>query len=124
MKNLISLLTLLILVSCARDIEDTAAPVLEVPERLVIDDLQGIRLSSLIVSQQVNINTKLPEAGIYRIKIYDFSGKLVNQEKLKGVKGDNILNIYVSSLPKSSYTVELRTMDNELIGRELFSVIR
>ena len=124
MKNLISLLTLLILVSCARDIEDTAAPVLEVPERLVIDDLQGIRLSSLIVSQQVNINTKLPEAGMYRIKIYDFSGKLVNQEKLKGVKGDNILNIYVSSLPKSSYTVELRTMDNELIGRELFSVIR
>lgn len=124
MKNLISLLTLLILVSCARDIEDTAAPVLEVPERLVIDDLQGIRLGSLIVSQQVNINTKLPEAGMYRIKIYDFSGKLVNQEKLKGVKGDNILNIYVSSLPKSSYTVELRTMDNELIGRELFSVIR
>jgi hypothetical protein len=124
MKNLISLLILLTLVSCARDIEDTAAPVLEVPERLVIDDLQGIRLGSLIVSQQVNINTKLPEAGMYRIKIYDFSGKLVNQEKLKGVKGDNILNIYVSSLPKSSYTVELRTMDNELIGRELFSVIR
>ena len=124
MKNLISLLTLLTLVSCARDIEDTAVPVLEVPERLVIDDLQGIRLGSLIVSQQVNINTKLPEAGMYRIKIYDFSGKLVNQEKLKGVKGDNILNIYVSSLPKSSYTVELRAMDNELIGRELFSVIR
>ena len=124
MKNLISLLTLLTLVSCARDVEDAAIPVLEVPERLVIDDLQGIRLGSLIVSQQVNINTKLPEAGMYRIKIYDFSGKLVNQEKLKGVKGDNILNIYVSSLPKSSYTVELRTMDNELIGRELFSVIR
>jgi len=124
MKNLISLLILLTLVSCARDIEDTAVPVLEVPERLVIDDLQGIRLGSLIVSQQVNINTKLPEAGMYRIKIYDFSGKLVNQEKLKGVKGDNILNIYVSSLPKSSYTVELRTMSNELIGRELFSVIR
>ena len=124
MKNLISLLILLTLVSCARDVEDAAIPVLEVPERLVIDDLQGIRLGSLIVSQQVNINTKLPEAGMYRIKIYDFSGKLVNQEKLKGVKGDNILNIYVSSLPKSSYTVELRTMDNELIGRELFSVIR
>jgi len=124
MKNLISLLILLTLVSCARDEEDAAIPVLEVPERLVIDDLQGIRLGSLIVSQQVNINTKLPEAGMYRIKIYDFSGKLVNQEKLKGVKGDNILNIYVSSLPKSSYTVELRTMDNELIGRELFSVIR
>lgn len=124
MKNLISLLTLLILVSCARDVEDTAVPALEVPERLVIDDLQGIKLGSIIVSQQVNINTKLPEAGMYRIKIYDFSGKLVNQEKLKGVKGDNILNIYVSSLPKSSYTVELRTMDNELIGRELFSVIR
>ena len=124
MKNLISLLTLLILVSCARDVEDAAVPALEVPERLVIDDLQGIKLGSIIVSQQVNINTKLPEAGMYRIKIYDFSGKLVNQEKLKGVKGDNILNIYVSSLPKSSYTVELRTMDNELIGRELFSVIR
>jgi hypothetical protein len=124
MKNLISLLILLTLVSCARDVEDAAVPVLEVPERLVIDDLQGIRLGSLIVSQQVNINTKLPEAGMYRIKIYDFSGKLVNQEKLKGVKGDNILNIYVSSLPKSSYTVELRTMGNELIGRELFSVIR
>ena len=124
MKNLISLLILLTLVSCAREVEDTAVPALEVPERLVIDDLQGIKLGSIIVSQQVNINTKLPEAGMYRIKIYDFSGKLVNQEKLKGVKGDNILNIYVSSLPKSSYTVELRTMDNELIGRELFSVIR
>lgn len=124
MKRLFNLLIFLIIISCARDVEEPIVPIIEVPERLVIGEFQGIKLGSLIVSQQVNINTKLPKDGTYRIKIYDFTGKLVNQEKLKGVKGDNILNIYVSSLPKSSYTVELRTMDNNLIGRELFSVVR
>ena len=115
MKKLIGLVFVL-LFACQQD--DTTFNY--VPESLEIPEVSGIKLESYIVSDKVQINAKLPKSGQYRIKILDFENKLVSQENLNVNKGDNILNIYVNALPKSSYTVALYD-GNLLIGKEYFT---
>ena len=121
MKKIIILALFTIFLSCTQEeyiIDEIPNPPIELLE---IQELQGLKLESYIVEKQVRINIKLPSEGKYRIKIYNFVGDLVSQEKIQGKEGDNILNIYVSALPKGSYTVKLQTIDNQLIGEELFS---
>ena len=121
MKKIIILALFTIFLSCTHEeyiIDEIPNPSIELLE---IQELQGLKLESYIVEKQVRINIKLPSEGKYRIKIYNFVGDLVSQEKIQGKEGDNILNIYVSALPKGSYTVKLQTIDNQLIGEELFS---
>lgn len=121
MKKIIILALFTIFLSCTQEeyiIDEIPNPPIELLE---IQELQGLKLESYIVEKQVRINIKLPSEGKYRIKMYNFVGDLVSQEKIQGKEGDNILNIYVSALPKGSYTVKLQTIDNQLIGEELFS---
>ena len=115
MKKLFGLIVILFF-SCQKDITTFTY----VPDILEIPELSGIKLESYIVSDKVQVNVKLPNKGQYRIKIFDFTDKLVSQELLTGEKGDNILNVYVNALPPSSYTVVL--YDNDLlIGKEYFT---
>ena len=122
MKKIILLSLLTIILSCTHEesILDIPTP-LPTVDALEIKEAQGLKLESYIVERQVKINTKLSAKGTYRIKIYNFTGNLVSQEKIQGKEGDNILNIYVSALPKGSYTVKLQTIGNRDIGTELFS---
>ena len=115
MKKLIGLV-LILFFSCQKDIDTFTY----IPDILEIPEVSGIKLESYIVSDKVQINAKLPKSGQYRIKILDFENKLVSQENLNVNKGDNILNIYVNALPKSSYTVALYDGDL-LIGKEYFT---
>jgi len=117
---LLSLLTIILSCTYEESILDIPAP-LPTVDALEIKEAQGLKLESYIVERQVKINTKLSAKGTYRIKIYNFTGNLVSQEKIQGKEGDNILNIYVSALPKGSYTVKLQTIGNRDIGTELFS---
>lgn len=115
MKKLIGLLVVLFF-SCQSEVNTFTV----VPENLEIAEISGIKLESYIVYDKVQVNVKLPEDGQYRIRIFDFENKLVSQELLTGVKGDNILNVYVNALPPSSYTVALYD-NNLLIGKEYFT---
>lgn len=115
------LFILLLFISCSETVY-IERPIQEVPESLFIQETTGLKLESYIVQDKVRINTKLPSDGKYRIKILDFSNKIINQEIIDGEKGDNILNIYVNSLPVSSYTVELYTRNNTFIGKQSFSM--
>ena len=121
MKKLIAITLVLLAAACTQDSHYVDIPP-PTPTPLSIDGIQGLKLESYIVDTQVKINTKLPTSGVYKIKIYNFNGDIVSQEKLEGKAGDNILNIYVSSLPVSSYSVELQTIDNKLIGKDYFSI--
>jgi hypothetical protein len=121
MKKIIILSLFAIVLSCSHDEEFITSQPLPEVDALEIKEAQGLKLESYIVERQVKINTKLSAKGTYRIKIYNFTGDLVSQEKIQGKEGDNILNIYVSALPKGSYTVKLQTIDNRDIGTELFS---
>ena len=125
MKKIVLVFSLLILAGCVQDDDFIIgpAPVNEVPETLVIDDLVGIKLESNIVTERVGMNVKLPEAGTYRVKIrHGMSNELISQEKVTGKEGDNILKVYVSSLDKSAYKLELTTENHSVIGRTGFSV--
>ena len=125
MKKLlfISLLISLTLSSCMKD--DIFLPIdetQEIPNSLQINALMGLKLESTIVSEEVRMNVKLPYGGTYRIKIRDISRELVSQEKITAEAGDNLLKVYVSSLPKDSYTIELVNDINEIIGLTTFVV--
>lgn len=123
MKKLlvISSLLLLTMTSCMKD-EIIEPYTIDVPESLFIDNIQGLKLESFIVSDEVQMNVKLASAGTYRIKIKDFGGEIVSQEKITADSGDNILKIYVSSLSKDSYTIELTTDGGDIIGKSTFVV--
>jgi|TARA_R100000479_G_scaffold162459_1_gene100538 hypothetical protein len=124
MKKFIALLIVLTLTSCVRDEDFIIEPVTEVPEALVIDDLVGIKLESSIVSERVAMNVKLPEEGVYRIKIrHGMNNELISQERVTGKEGDNILKVYVSALDKSSYMLELTNEFHVVIGRTAFTVL-
>jgi hypothetical protein len=115
------LILLFLFISCSDTIY-IERPIQEVPETLFMSQAIGLKLESYIVKDKVRINTKLPKDGKYRIKILDFSNTIINQEIITGKEGDNILNIYVNSMPVSSYTVELYTNTNDFIGKQTFSM--
>jgi len=117
MKKVLILLSLVLLMGCAKDeILSPIDNVVEVPESLKIDDLQGIKVESTIVTSEVKMNVKLPYTGIYRVKIRDISKQLISQEKLEANEGDNILKVYVSSLENDGYTLELTDDNHQVIG--------
>lgn len=123
MKKIITIFLLILSVSCAKDEEIIVLqPDQEVPQSLVIDELQGLKLENLNVSSEVAINVKLPSDGIYRIKIkHGLNSELISQEKIQGKEGDNILKIYVNTLEVSSYRLELTNENHQLIGVTVFS---
>ena len=123
MKKILSILALILIIGCSQDedfiiVEENQ----EVPQALIIDDLQGIKLESLNISSEVAMNVKLPSSGTYRVKIkHGLNNELISQEKIQGKEGDNILKVYVNSLEKSSYKLEVTKLNNELIGVTAFS---
>lgn len=111
-------MSLIVVFGCTDDI-DFLGPdlsLVEVPENLEITEAMGLKLESAIVSDEVTMNVKLPYTGTYRIKIKDISGELISQEKITGDEGNNLLKVYVSTLPKSSYTLQLTDYDHKVLG--------
>jgi hypothetical protein len=114
-------LILLSLSSCIKD--EMFLPIeAEVPEKLKIVDLQGLKLESVIVSDEVKMNVKLLSAGSYRVKIKDIGNKLVSQERITVEAGNNILKVYVNSLDNDSYTIELLDEGGNIVGLSTFVV--
>ena len=106
MKKLLVLLALII-ISCAKD--DFYEPIYvdTIPETLQIEDLVGIKLESNFATSEIRMNVKLNTEGDYFIKVIDISNKVIAKEKVNGELGDNLFKVYTSTLPKSSYRLEL-----------------
>ena len=79
----------------------------EIPQELKIDALVGIKLESNFATDVINMNVKLDTEGEYFIKVLDISNRIVSKEKVSGELGDNLFRVYTSTLPKSSYRLEL-----------------
>jgi len=122
MKKILLLTLSLLALSCSKDLDYEMVDFLFVPDNLKIEEPTGIRLASNIVNNEVDVNVKLPADGTYRIKILDLTLKIVSQEKLTAKEGNNLIKVYVNALPQSSFTVELLTEDNQLLGREVFAI--
>lgn len=123
MKKVLVLLGLLLVVSCFKEDTMEMYSFVEVPENLKIIETSGVRLENYIVEDEVSINIKLPETATYRVKLLDIESKTVSQEKIDGNQGDNILKVYVKSLPNSSYTLQVVDGNGNTMGTDLFSKI-
>lgn len=121
-KTLICLGALLFILGCAQEDKDIFLEG-ETPQSLEIVESTGLKLENLFVSNKVAINVKLPEDGVYFIRIIDIAGKTVSQEKITASKGDNILNAYTTALEKSSYQIAVIDSNNRLIGIENFVMV-
>ena len=122
MKKYISLITLFVILGCAKDPLDDFIEIAEVPETLQIAEPIGLKLESTIVTNKVAINAKFDAPGSYRIKIIDIAGKVVSQEKISAEAGNNLLNIYTTALDKSGYQVQILDNFNNLLGVESFVI--
>ena len=123
MKKLLILLSLIFIISCVKDEHEYIDPFVEVPEELQIADVVGIKLQSTIVTSQVAMNVKLPEDGVYRIKIrHGMNNELISQERVNGTEGDNILKVYTSTLDKSGYMIQLTDEFHNVLGASSFVV--
>jgi hypothetical protein len=123
MKKILLLTLSLLAISCSKDLDYEMVDFLFVPDNLKIEEPVGIRLASNIVSNQVDVNVKLPADGTYRIKILDITLNVISQEKLTAKAGDNLIKVYVNTLPQSSFVVELLTEEGSLLGKETFAII-
>jgi hypothetical protein len=119
-KLLISLFVITMVVGCSND--EIFEPQTITPQSLVMVEKVGLKLESTIVTDKVAINAKLPTNGDYRIRIIDIVGKVISQDKITAKEGDNVLSIYTSSLPKSSYTIELQDEYGNVLGSSIFVI--
>ena len=93
--------------ACTPDYTFEIEPYTFVPEALVINEEVGIKLDSNFATTEIRMNVKLNSSGNYYIKVLDITGKVVAKELVNGKIGDNIFTVYTSTLPKSSYRLEL-----------------
>jgi hypothetical protein len=93
-----------------------------VPLELTLNNV-GIKLASNFVTNEAQMNIKLEAADKITIKIVDISGKVVSSEEINAKKGDNLLNIYTKTLPRSSYELQLYNSNNQQIGRTLINLL-
>ena len=123
-KLLLILLTFTILIGCAKD-DEFLEPITneEIPQSLQIKELIGIKLENTIVTDRVAMNVKLPLDGKYRIKIrHGINNELISQEMIEAEEGDNLLRVYVASLDKSGYMIQLTDVFHNILGNQSFVV--
>lgn len=122
MKKILSLVLIILFLGCTQDEPFMENYLVDVPEILQIKETQGLKVESIIVDEEVRINAKLPYSGQYRIKIRNIEGTMVSQEIITANEGDNLLKVYVSTLPSSSYKLELADIDHKVLGVETIVV--
>jgi len=123
MKKLLILLCLIVLVGCTKEYDFEIYPYnIEMPESLNIDKEVGIKLESNFASDVVLLNVKINTEGIFSVKVIDIKGQVIAKEIVSGKNGDNLFKVYVNTLPKSSYRLELFCDDNK-VGAEVINLL-
>lgn len=115
MKKFLALAIItLIVIACNR--EDDLLPVAEISEELKISSTTGIKLETPFVTESVEVNAKIQDSGIYTIRIFDISNRVVSKEDTFLKQGDNIIEINTNILPRSAYRISLSTKEGFILG--------
>ena len=88
----------------------------EIKDVLKIQNPIGIKLETPFVTNEVAMNVKVDVEQIVTIKIFDISNKVISKETMDVKTGDNVLKIYTSTLPSSSYRIGLYNSKNVELG--------
>lgn len=112
------LIVLLIIFGLSGCIDDNVfePPITEIKNELKIQNPIGIKLETPFVTNEVAMNVKLDVGQSVTIKIFDISNKVVSKETIDVKAGDNVLKIYTSTLPSSSYRIGLYNSKNVELG--------
>ena len=121
-KSLIFSICVIIFAGCTKD--DILIPMQEqIKPELAIQNSVGIKLETPFVSKEVSMNVKLEKEGTVVIKITDISNRVVSKEQVSVKSGDNLLKVYTSALPSSSYRIGIYDSNNNLLGITDFNKI-
>ena len=121
-KSLIFSICVIIFAGCTKD--DILIPMQEqIKPELAIQNSVGIKLETPFVSKEVSMNVKLEKEGTVVIKITDISNRVVSKEQVSVKAGDNLLKVYTSALPSSSYRIGIYDPNNNLLGITDFNKI-
>lgn len=115
MKKFLALAIIsLIAIACNR--EEEFLPVAQISEDLKIANTIGIKLETPFVTESVEVNAKIQNPGVYTIKIFDISNRVISKEDTFLTNGDNIIEINTSILPRSAYRISLSTKEGFILG--------
>jgi hypothetical protein len=121
MKSLkyLSIAPILLLMGCFQ--EDLYQPT-TTPNNLEIKEQVGIKLESVFATNEVAMNVKTENSGIYIVRIHHLSGRVVSKEEVKVQAGDNILKLYTGALPKEPYTIALYNTQNVKLAETIVNL--
>jgi hypothetical protein len=122
MKKVFIVLGFVILGGCKKE-QDFLPNLQQVTSELTIASSVGIKLQSAFVTSEVAMNVKSQVAGPATIKILDISNKVVSKESIVLKEGDNILKVYTTSLPSSSYRIGFYDVNGKELGITDFNKI-
>ena len=116
MKKILIVVLLLFGLSGCIDDNVIVPPTTEIKDVLKIQNPIGIKLETPFVTNEVAMNVKVDVEQIVTIKIFDISNKVISKETMNVKVGDNVLKIYTSTLPSSSYRIGLYNSKNVELG--------
>jgi hypothetical protein len=116
MKKILIVVLLLFGLSGCIDDNVIIPPTTEIKDVLKIQNPIGIKLETPFVTNEVAMNVKVDVEQIVTIKIFDISNKVISKETMDVKAGDNVLKIYTSTLPSSSYRIGLYNSKNVELG--------
>ena len=112
---------LILLVGC-RKVDIPAQPQV-ISDNLKISSSVGLKLETPFVTSEVAMNIKSDVAQTVTVKIFDISNRIVSKSTSEVKVGDNILRVYTSALPSSSYRIALYDVTGNMLGLTDFNKI-
>ena len=112
---------LILLVGC-RKVDIPVQPQV-ISDNLKISSSVGLKLETPFVTSEVAMNIKSDVAQTVTVKIFDISNRVVSKSTSEVKVGDNILRVYTSALPSSSYRIALYDVAGNMLGITDFNKI-
>jgi hypothetical protein len=94
-----------------------------ISDNLKISSSVGLKLETPFVTSEVAMNIKSDVAQTVTVKIFDISNRVVSKSTSEVKVGDNILRVYTSALPSSSYRIALYDVAGNMLGITDFNKI-
>ena len=112
---------LILLVGC-RKVDIPMQPQV-ISDNLKISSSVGLKLETSFITNEVAMNIKSDVAQTVTVKIFDISNRVVSKSTSEVKVGDNILRVYTSALPSSSYRIALYDVAGNMLGITDFNKI-
>ena len=123
MKNLTLLFFGFIVIAGCTKVDVPTPQSQVISDNLKISSSVGLKLETPFVTSEVAMNIKSDITQTVTVKIFDISNRIVSKSTSEVKIGDNILRVYTSALPSSSYRIALYDASGNMLGITDFNKI-